>query len=354
MDPIALPRGLRCPYCHADVEPARPDWIACAACLARHHAACWRDECASCRGRRALRPPRVRRSILRIEAWAWTPWLVALSLLIVWRADARTLPQIPREPEVGLVVRFEPPPPYVEQTRCGPRRPADRHPDLLIEVDEAPRSGRASWGRERGSCGGRVDMCGLRVDRDERAAAVEATPGRGHETRLACCALARRRDADTPSWQHAARFRAARDLIALARHAEALALLRENIAESPDAVDVDEAHGWAAVCEAAVGDVQMAFEHTRKLGGGRRWDERRADIRRFVLRRCGVGHQELECNAVREVDRSAAAARAALLTATRDLVRDWPHDSEHLRDPDHLDALAELVETGALRLSGER
>ncbi len=41
----------RCPYCHDD---ARSDsQVACAACLARHHVACWDEhgECAACGGR---------------------------------------------------------------------------------------------------------------------------------------------------------------------------------------------------------------------------------------------------------------------------------------------------------------
>ncbi len=40
----------RCPYCHDDVEVAAPDWVACRACQARHHQACWNESgaCGAC------------------------------------------------------------------------------------------------------------------------------------------------------------------------------------------------------------------------------------------------------------------------------------------------------------------
>lgn len=39
--------GSRCPFCHDAVKPDGSAWVACAACLARHHAACW-DEAGRC------------------------------------------------------------------------------------------------------------------------------------------------------------------------------------------------------------------------------------------------------------------------------------------------------------------
>lgn len=49
----------RCPYCHDSVDVASRDWIACADCLARHHAECWREtgRCGTCRGETPLEPP---------------------------------------------------------------------------------------------------------------------------------------------------------------------------------------------------------------------------------------------------------------------------------------------------------
>src|SRR3954447_21695222 len=40
----------RCPFCHEDVAHEREDWVACEACLARHHASCWTEGngCAGC------------------------------------------------------------------------------------------------------------------------------------------------------------------------------------------------------------------------------------------------------------------------------------------------------------------
>lgn len=42
----------RCPYCHADVAPDPTEWVACAGCLARHHAGCWGEagRCGTCQG----------------------------------------------------------------------------------------------------------------------------------------------------------------------------------------------------------------------------------------------------------------------------------------------------------------
>jgi hypothetical protein len=46
----------RCPFCHADVAREQDDWVACEACLARHHAACWSEGkgCAGCGETRAM------------------------------------------------------------------------------------------------------------------------------------------------------------------------------------------------------------------------------------------------------------------------------------------------------------
>ena len=46
----------RCPFCHDDVDPAGPDWLACRRCLARHHRGCWREgrRCGACGGEQYL------------------------------------------------------------------------------------------------------------------------------------------------------------------------------------------------------------------------------------------------------------------------------------------------------------
>ena len=50
----------RCPFCHADVVVDREEWLACRGCLARHHAACWREggRCSCCGNPGALAPGR--------------------------------------------------------------------------------------------------------------------------------------------------------------------------------------------------------------------------------------------------------------------------------------------------------
>jgi hypothetical protein len=43
---------VRCPYCHGDIKTSAIDWVACSACLARHHKDCWQERgaCSTCRG----------------------------------------------------------------------------------------------------------------------------------------------------------------------------------------------------------------------------------------------------------------------------------------------------------------
>jgi hypothetical protein len=77
--PEAAPRDdvvvvtSRCPFCHEGVDPAAAAWVACSACLGRHHAACWGEagRCAACGTTTHLQPPGARGS-----AAARTVWLV--------------------------------------------------------------------------------------------------------------------------------------------------------------------------------------------------------------------------------------------------------------------------------------
>jgi TM2 domain-containing membrane protein YozV len=65
MERVKVAGGLRCPYCHDRVVTARGGWVACAACLARHHAECWGESgaCGACGdGRSAIREATVERS----------------------------------------------------------------------------------------------------------------------------------------------------------------------------------------------------------------------------------------------------------------------------------------------------
>lgn len=90
----------RCPYCHDAVRVSEEAWVACAGCLARHHAECWSDRapgrCAACGGEAALEPPppRARPVAARADAeatevpaarpgegaWAFGKLLVALGI----------------------------------------------------------------------------------------------------------------------------------------------------------------------------------------------------------------------------------------------------------------------------------
>lgn len=61
--------ALRCPYCHADVRREEQAWVACAGCMARHHAECWDEggRCGSCGGGERLAPERGARSLRRVR-----------------------------------------------------------------------------------------------------------------------------------------------------------------------------------------------------------------------------------------------------------------------------------------------
>src|SRR5207245_472718 len=61
-DVRAAASPVRCPFCHTDVAPQAADWVACSACLARHHSGCWKESgaCASCRAKESLEPNALR------------------------------------------------------------------------------------------------------------------------------------------------------------------------------------------------------------------------------------------------------------------------------------------------------
>lgn len=71
----------RCPYCHDDVAPERSDWVACKACLARHHVACWRENgaCGTCRQTSSIaaRGERTRSGALPLLAAIVAPFVFA-------------------------------------------------------------------------------------------------------------------------------------------------------------------------------------------------------------------------------------------------------------------------------------
>lgn len=78
---------VRCPFCHEEVRREQEAWVACAGCMARHHAACWDEggRCAACAGDERLAPERAgpaRPRLVRVhaESGAEAPWSRALGL----------------------------------------------------------------------------------------------------------------------------------------------------------------------------------------------------------------------------------------------------------------------------------
>ncbi|MCO5166542.1 MAG: hypothetical protein M9894_09275 [Planctomycetes bacterium] len=75
---------VRCPFCHDQVAVDAPGWVACVACLARHHAACWREAgcCGAC-GRAEVMSPPGRRAAAR-RRLAGVTAATSLGLLATW------------------------------------------------------------------------------------------------------------------------------------------------------------------------------------------------------------------------------------------------------------------------------
>jgi len=73
LDVKVVANASRCPFCHEFVAFERVKWVACAGCLARHHASCWTEShaCGTCGDPRALalvEPERRRSSALPVLA----------------------------------------------------------------------------------------------------------------------------------------------------------------------------------------------------------------------------------------------------------------------------------------------
>lgn len=81
---VRLPGSLvRCPFCHDDLVPEVEVWTACARCLARHHAACWRDaaRCATCGHHDGLGASRM--IVVRSRWRSLRPWLAPLVVALI-------------------------------------------------------------------------------------------------------------------------------------------------------------------------------------------------------------------------------------------------------------------------------
>ena len=94
----------RCPFCHDALEPISEKWIACGACLARHHADCWDETaaCASCKFstplaptapgkiRIVLPPTSVHRRLDRRRRAKFRRWVVGMTVAVslLWNGIA--------------------------------------------------------------------------------------------------------------------------------------------------------------------------------------------------------------------------------------------------------------------------
>jgi hypothetical protein len=101
VDPVAS--ALRCPFCHDPVRLELPTpWVACAACLARHHRSCWDESkrCGACGHALRLRPETSRVGVVALLGAALAGvflTLLAAVPVLAWRDFERV-----RHPHVDV------------------------------------------------------------------------------------------------------------------------------------------------------------------------------------------------------------------------------------------------------------
>ncbi len=164
--------------------------------------------------------------------------------------------------------------------------------------------------------------------------------------------------------QDKARFQKAHALIEERKFEPALALLQENIKETPDAGDIDYSYGWACYCAAQLGKVDLTLEYyevmrTRFYGGlslgaggaHRNWDLKLRRARKAIAASSGARRDEVlrKIDALDEIGYNAAVARV------KDLIRKAQHGDQiaqrHLTRSSHVKILVDLIASGELELS---
>lgn len=109
---------VRCPFCHDDVRVGEQRWVACAGCLARHHAGCWGEagRCSACGDAAALaggRPSRLREALF---ALAVVGVLVGIGLVLAGLQALRLEIVADRELRRVEAAPAPPPAPYLGET----------------------------------------------------------------------------------------------------------------------------------------------------------------------------------------------------------------------------------------------
>ncbi|MCO5166541.1 MAG: hypothetical protein M9894_09270 [Planctomycetes bacterium] len=89
-DVRAATSPVRCPFCHDEVAVEAAGWVACTGCLARHHAACWREggRCGACGRTEAMTPPRQTRWLGTVGVLLAFLLLVVATLFVAWKPAA--------------------------------------------------------------------------------------------------------------------------------------------------------------------------------------------------------------------------------------------------------------------------
>jgi tetratricopeptide (TPR) repeat protein len=175
-----------------------------------------------------------------------------------------------------------------------------------------------------------------------------------------------RTPSETPTRQDQGRFQKAYALIQAGDFDAALSLLEQNIAETPDATDIDYAYGWAVVCAAHLGDVDRTLTYYKVLrtrfggwkstgagGANRIWDHN-LTVARQALQAGGVADKKRVLQQLDELDRLGRESAVRELKALIRRVQAGDQIAiEQLRSTSHIQPFIDLIVDGELGLVGE-
>src|SRR3954468_19587132 len=177
---------------------------------------------------------------------------------------------------------------------------------------------------------------------------------------------AKRELPETPTRQDQGRFQKAYALIQAGDFDAALSLLEQNIAETPDATDIDYAYGRAVVCAAHLGDVDRTLNYYKVMrsrfggwqrtgagGANRIWDHN-LTLARQALQAGGAPDKK---RVLQQLDECARLGRESAVRELKALIRRVQAGDqiaiEQLRSTSHIQPFIDLIVDGELKLVGE-
>ena len=185
-------------------------------------------------------------------------------------------------------------------------------------------------------------------------------------TVAAVAAPARRVAGEVPVQQDSDRFQKAYALIQAGKYDAALPLLEQNIADTPNATNIDYAYGWAVVCAAHLGDVDRTltyykvvrtrfggWQHTGAGGAHRIWENNLAMARRAIKAGRAPGKERV----LKQMDEFDRLGRELAVRELKALVRRVEAGDQvavdQLRGTSHIQPFIDLIVDGQLKLVEE-